>query len=91
MGADELLLGFAEKGDESESGPGWINAGVYAITRALIQTVPSHRSVSLEREMFPAWIGQGLYGYRSNGRFIDIGTPDAYGLAKHFFLHDIPS
>jgi NDP-sugar pyrophosphorylase family protein len=38
--------------------------------------------------MFPAWIGQGLYGYRSVGRFLDIGIPEAYATAEQFFAHE---
>jgi len=41
--------------------------------------------VSIEREMFPAWIGQDLYGYQSQGRFLDIGTPESYAEAANFF------
>lgn len=83
-----LILGFDEKDDRG--GPGWINAGIYLISHRLLLTVPSGRAVSLEQEMFPAWIGQGLYGYRSEGRFLDIGTPEAYTLAEQFFSSETP-
>lgn len=81
--ADGLVLRFDEKG--CVGGPGWINAGVYLLGRRLIETIPSGRVVSLEREVFPAWIEHGLYGCRSNGRFLDIGTPDSYAMAEEFF------
>ena len=74
---------FVEKG--KASGPGWINAGIYLLRRDLLQTIPIRRAVSIEREMFPAWVGQGLYGYPSEGQFIDIGTPESYALAEQFF------
>ena len=80
---DGLVLRFDEKGQNG--GPGWINAGIYLLNRRLLLTIPSSGAVSLEREMFPAWIGRGLYGYRSEGRFLDIGTPEAYILAERFF------
>ena len=63
----------------------WINAGIYLLNHRLLLTIPASGAVSLEREMFPAWIGQGLYGYRSEGRFVDIGTPEAYAVAEQFF------
>jgi len=47
--------------------------------------IPASGAVSLEREVFPAWISRGLYGYRSEGRFLDIGTPEAYAAAEQFF------
>jgi NDP-sugar pyrophosphorylase family protein len=36
-------------------------------------------TVSLEREVFPTWGGDGLYGCRfPDADFLDIGTPDDY-------------
>ncbi len=83
LSADEAVRGFTEKG--SRRGPGWINAGIYLMNTSLIQQIPAGRAVSLEREIFPAWIGDGLFGYRSPGRFIDIGTPESYQEAERFF------
>lgn len=82
LNEDGLVLGFDEKG---EAGAGWVNAGVYLITRRFLLTIPSAGPVSLERKMFPSWIGQGLYGYRNQGCFLDIGTPESYSMAEHFF------
>jgi NDP-sugar pyrophosphorylase family protein len=80
---DGQIHSFVEKGEVS--GPGWISAGVYLLERDLLQTIPAGRPVSIEKEMFPAWIEQGLYGYQSEGRFLDIGTPESYALAETFF------
>ena len=82
--AEGVVLSFDEKGDKR--GTGWINAGIYLLNHRLLLTIPANRAVSLEREMFPAWIGRGLYGYRSEGRFLDIGTPKAYDVAERFFV-----
>jgi len=71
---------FVEKGDAA--GAGWINAGIYVFSRALLAAVPPGHPVSLEREILPAWIGRGLYGRRVAGRFIDIGTADSYRAAQ---------
>jgi NDP-sugar pyrophosphorylase family protein len=82
-GADDRVLAFEEKG--AEPGSGWINAGVYLLERRLLETLSEHRALSLEREVFPAWIGQGLYGYPAGGRFLDIGTPASFAQAEAFF------
>ena len=66
-------------------GPGWINAGVYLLDRRLLETIPANRAVSLEMEVFPAWIGRGLYGHPAGGRFLDIGTPQSFAEAEAFF------
>jgi NDP-sugar pyrophosphorylase family protein len=84
--ADGRVWRFDEKG--GESGPGWINAGIYVLNRRLLGTIPRSGAVSLERAMFPVWIGRGLYGFQSTGRFLDIGTPEAYAVAGQFFARE---
>jgi NDP-sugar pyrophosphorylase family protein len=66
------------------AGPGWISAGIYLLSRELIEQIPADRSVSIERETFPEWIGRGLYAWPGGGRFIDIGTPQSYLDAQSF-------
>jgi NDP-sugar pyrophosphorylase family protein len=66
------------------AGPGWISAGIYLLSRDLIEQIPADRSVSIEREAFPEWIGGGLYAWPGGGRFIDIGTPQSYLDAQSF-------
>jgi D-glycero-alpha-D-manno-heptose 1-phosphate guanylyltransferase len=74
---------FEEKG--ANCGPGWINAGIYVISRRVLEGVPAEGAVSLEREVFPRWIDRGLYGCPSEGPFLDIGTPASYAAAEEFF------
>ena len=80
---DGKVTDFKEKG--SGRGSGWINAGIYLLNRDLLDEIPVNRAVSLEREIFPGWIGRGLYGFQSEARFMDIGTPEAYSSAQSFF------
>ena len=65
--------------------PAWINAGIYLLACDLLGQIPTARAVSLERELFPCWIGRRLYGYCSDGAFVDIGTPESYSQARPFF------
>lgn len=81
---NDRLFSFKEKG--SDSSPGWINAGVYLIKKSLIETIPEGTPFSLEREFFPKLLEQGLYGFQSEGEFIDIGTPETFAFAQDFFL-----
>jgi NDP-sugar pyrophosphorylase family protein len=80
--ADGRLTQFVEKGDAA--GPGWINAGVYLFQRPVIEGMPPARALSLERDLFPAWLGRGLYGHQQDGPFLDIGTPESYSAAVDF-------
>jgi len=78
-----VIQRFDEK--QSSASPGWISAGIYLLGRAVLESVPVNRPVSIERETFPAWIGRGLHAFPVEGRFLDIGTPDAYLLAQAQF------
>ena len=77
------VLSFSEK--DAQGSPGWINGGIYLVRRHLIKAIPEGRPVSLEKEIFPSLIGQKIYGYSSQGRFIDIGIPETYAAKEAFF------
>jgi mannose-1-phosphate guanylyltransferase len=55
-----------------------INAGAYVVEREVVDSIPSGRAVSFEREIFPGLVGRGLQGYAAAGYWIDIGTPERY-------------
>ena len=55
-----------------------VNAGAYVLERAVIDLIEPGRAVSIEREVFPRLVGQGLYGRRLDGYWMDIGTPERY-------------
>jgi NDP-sugar pyrophosphorylase family protein len=76
LNADGRVVHFHEK--EPGGGTGWVNAGVYVIERELLDRIPPGEAVSLEREVFPAALRDGLAlaAYAHDGPFYDIGTPD---------------
>ena len=43
-------------------------------------------TVSIERETFPLLLERGwhLFGYRTQGFFVDIGTPEGYQRFQHY-------
>ena len=45
---------------------------------ACVELIAAGRAVSLEREIWPALIGNGLYGHHASGYWLDIGTPERY-------------
>ena len=77
------VLRFSEKTDDMD--PGLVNAGIYLLSRTLIGSIAFGRAVSLEREVFPDWIGRGLCGFRGDGRLWDIGIPESYARAEAEF------
>ncbi|HVZ82655.1 MAG TPA: nucleotidyltransferase family protein [Terracidiphilus sp.] len=78
--ADGRVTGFAEKG--TASGRGRVNAGVYVMEPAVLDAIAAGRKVSLEREVFPALAGRGLYAFAAQGSFIDIGVPEDWQAAQ---------
>lgn len=83
VNAEGRVLSFLEKGERT--GPGLINAGIYLLPRKMIEVLPEGQMVSLERELFPAWLPDRLRGFAAGGTFIDIGTPESYARADTFF------
>ncbi|KAF0219362.1 MAG: Nucleoside-diphosphate-sugar pyrophosphorylase family [Geobacteraceae bacterium] len=85
------ILRFVEKG--RDGGPGWINAGLYLLSRQLLQSIPDQGEVSLEREVLPNCVDKNFFGFESRGRFLDIGIPESYQEAQSLFQHisDIPA
>ena len=69
---------FVEKPDPAEIDTDEVNAGAYVLERSVADLIPAGRSVSIEREIFPRLVGQGLFGLRLGGYWMDIGTPDRY-------------
>ena len=75
LAADHRVEKFTEKGQNQ--GIGWVNGGIYLIESALLNSLNSdhlsiaeqNRPLSLEADLFPQWIEQGLYGYYSQGKF----------------------
>jgi mannose-1-phosphate guanylyltransferase len=79
LAADRSVTEFLEKPNASEFDTNLINAGAYILERTVLDGMPpAGTNVSIEREVFPALVGQGLYGYRSDGYWLDIGTPERY-------------
>lgn len=54
-----------------------INAGTYVFKRAIVDTIPKGRPVSVERETFPDLLSSGarVFGHVDTGYWRDLGTP----------------
>jgi len=73
---DGAVTEFTEK--TGEPTPGEINAGAYFLERSVLDLIPPGCEVSIEREVFPRLIGDGLGALRLDGYWMDIGTPERY-------------
>ncbi len=79
---EKRITRFSEKTGKQE--PGFINAGVYVFRQAILDRIPQGPS-SLERDVFPQLIGQGMNAFEAPGIFIDIGTPEDYARAQMLY------
>src|SRR5258708_27773681 len=70
--------GAAGSVDPSRTGGALISAGAYVLEREILDLVPPEGNVSIEREVWPRLVGEGLYGYASESYWMDIGTPQRY-------------
>lgn len=77
------IIDFAEKGG---SGPGQINAGIYAMAADLLGDLALPGRFSFETDfLMPRLQMLRPNAYSLGGRFIDIGVPDDYRLAQSMF------
>ena len=52
---------------------------MYIIEREVLDSLPpAGTKLSIERDVFPELVDNGLYGYESLGYWLDIGTPERY-------------
>lgn len=83
---DDRVLAFLEPTEEQkrrlasdEGGSDFINAGLYVLSRAVLDRFPVGRS-NVERDVFPRLIGEGarVLGDVQSEFWIDIGRPSQY-------------
>jgi len=80
LNEDRSVREFLEKpGPDEVLDSNLINAGAYILEReVLAEMAPAGTNISIERDVFPALVGHGLYGCPSNRYWLDIGTPSRY-------------
>ena len=70
---------FVEKPDgEDMLDDPLISAGAYVLERRVLDLIPAGRAVSIEREIWPKLIPEGMFGYVASGYWLDIGSPGPY-------------
>ncbi len=68
---------FQEKPEPGEAFSNLINAGHYILEPEVLDKIPAGRKVSMEDEIFPKLLDDGLYSYRFEGYWIDCGRPSS--------------
>ncbi|MBL7996808.1 nucleotidyltransferase family protein [bacterium] len=86
MSTNNKIVSFEEKAPSSSGG--YINCGVYLLKKSVFDRVPENTALSLEKDLLPDMIKSDAYGFICNGKFIDIGVPEAYGLASEYLKEE---
>ena len=73
------VLEFIEKPRAPDVGVNTVSAGAYVLERAAVMDLlEPGRPASIERDVFPRMVGNGLHGHVTEGYWVDIGTPERY-------------
>jgi len=78
----DRVVRFSEKMGIRE--PGLVNGGVYVFKREAFQHIADEPS-SLEKDVIPSLLSQGVFALEQKGIFIDIGTPEDYACAQSLY------
>ena len=75
---DDRVTAFLEKTPNPPTNR--INAGCYVFRRSVIDSIPTGRPVSVERETFPELLAAGklVIGHIDSSYWLDLGTPAAF-------------
>jgi mannose-1-phosphate guanylyltransferase len=76
--ADGEVTGFVEKPSPNQIDTRNISAGIYVLDRSVLELLEPEQPASIERDVFPRLVGEGLYAYVGDGYWLDIGTPEHY-------------
>ena len=78
--ADRAVDEFLEKPSaDSVLDTNLISAGAYVLERSVLDRIAPDQTVSIEREVWPALVDAGLYGFIDDDAYwIDVGTPARY-------------
>jgi mannose-1-phosphate guanylyltransferase len=69
---------FVEKPAPDQIDTRNISAGAYVLERSVLDLLAEDQPASIERDVFPRLVGNGLFGFVSDGYWLDIGTPERY-------------
>jgi mannose-1-phosphate guanylyltransferase len=84
--SDRTVKKFEEK-SVVRSAASHVNAGVYVLSPSVVDSIPSGRSVSLEKEVFPKLARNGrMQAWIHNGFWYDIGRVSEYVRANRELL-----
>lgn len=83
-GREGRIVSFEEKPDRPRSN--LANAGIYLTDVRIVDLIPKRRPADFGYDVLPGLTGR-MYGWTTDARFIDVGTPESYARAQREVLH----
>ena len=82
---DNVLIDFKEKPNENIGN--LANAAIYIISKKMIKDIKTNIPLAIDfsLDVIPSYINQ-IYTYKTNNKYIDIGSYDQYIEAQNFKL-----
>lgn len=74
------IISFEEKSSSSASP--YASVGIYCFNQEVFNWMPQKKAFSIENEFFPYLVGRNFFGFITDNKFLDIGTPERYKLAQ---------
>ncbi|MDP8265789.1 MAG: nucleotidyltransferase family protein [Candidatus Aceula meridiana] len=74
------IVSFEEKSSSSASP--YASVGIYCFDREVFDWMPEAQAFSIETEFFPKLVGKNFFGFITENKFLDIGTPERYKTAQ---------
>lgn len=76
------VTAFLEKAEREN---GWINTGVYCVSRHALETIEPGKNISIETDIFPSLAAAGrLRVFRAAPPLLDMGTPGGLAAMEKF-------
>lgn len=83
--ASGQLTAFREKAAREA---GWINGGMYAMSRAVLDGMEETKPLSLETDVFPGLVARGLaFAFEAPPPLLDMGTEDGLKELNRYLAH----
>ncbi len=78
LNENDRILRFQEKPEPWKAFSNIINAGHYILEPEVLNLIPPGEKVSMEEEIFPILVDDGLFGYEFDGYWVDCGRPSSF-------------
>ncbi len=85
---DEGIKSFVEKPKKGSAPSNLVNSGIYVLEPEIFDYIPEDEPYDFAKDLFPRLIDEGIEisGYRAEGFWADVGSPEGYFAANEHVL-----